>query len=232
MKNLTYCLCTLICTTSTSGMQNHPATRGAKRKIEALQAIKTLTPEQATQKLQAFIKKNRILPSNPYTLEELQTLINQGADVNTTVSQDTTALMRAAVYENLGAMRALIDAGADVNKRRDRDTALSCAIFYDRLAAVQLLIESRCSPHTLSDALVDAVMRNPNNKEIIQLLLDAGASPKVAIPYWGRGTIADHVLKRSLNESTSSEAPVFKEIWQLFINKHPELKQEHSQVTH
>lgn len=213
-----------IIVTTIHGMHNHPATRGAKRKLAEIEAIKTLTPAQATQKLQIFIKKHRIFPSNPYTLEELKTIISQGADVNTTVNQGTSALMRAAAYGNVEAMQALIEAGAEVNlqRRSARNTALDCTITYERISALKLLIESGAD---VDAALSFAILRSPNNK-IVKLLLDAGADPKKA-NYLGDSP-ADIVFRISTHNPHN---PKYKQTWQLFTQKYPELALTSEQAT-
>lgn len=209
---------------STQTMESHPVTRGAKRKLAELETIKSLTPKHATQKLQTFIKKHRIFPSNPYTLAELNTIIAQGANVNTAVNKGTTALMRAAAYGNLDALKALLQAGADVNTKSNihRYTALESAISYDRTAAVQLLIDAGANP---TSALSHAVVhRHCPNLAIIQTLLDAGANPKERMRF-SRMTIADFVLIES------GTYPAYKKTWQLFTQKYPDLHLTSQQAT-
>ncbi len=49
----------------------------------------------------------------------VQSLLSQGADVNTTDQFGGTALMVAAVNGHVATVEALIDAGADVNKKHN-----------------------------------------------------------------------------------------------------------------
>lgn len=210
----------------TIGMQNHPMTRGAKRKTEELQTYKTLTPEQATQQLQTFIKKHRIFPSNPYTLEELKALITQGADVNTQVNLGTTALMRAAAYGNIEAMQVLIDAGADVDIQRSRGkaTALSVAIQYEHLPAIELLIHAGAN---LDDAL-DCATIHTDNPKIAKVLLDAGALPDTMIV---QRVLTRGFFNNIFSNNRKERAKKYQEVWQMFVKKYPKLQLTSEQAT-
>ena len=59
--------------------------------------------------------------------DEIQFLVDRGADVNTKTGFGSTALMVAASEGHESTVRLLLSKGADVNGNRDRDTALSLA---------------------------------------------------------------------------------------------------------
>ena len=73
----------------------------------------------------------------------VQTLLNNGADVNATDEHGGTALMYAAVNGHTATVQALIDAGADVNKLHNfGKSALILAQEKGHTAVVGLLIQA------------------------------------------------------------------------------------------
>ena len=74
--------------------------------------------------------------------ELLPVLIHAGANVDTRDSKGATALVYAAIHGHLESARILIDAGADVNVRMGRTTALGFALEHGHGELVTLLLRS------------------------------------------------------------------------------------------
>jgi hypothetical protein len=76
-------------------------------------------------------------------VEELENVLGSQPVINSRDAHGVTPLMRAACYNRLEVVRALINNGADVNAvRSDGFTPLLLAIFYGHAAVVRLLCES------------------------------------------------------------------------------------------
>ena len=74
---------------------------------------------------------------------ELQTLLDAGADVNATGDDGETALMAAATRGHSEAAQTLLDAGADVNASADNgETALMYAALRGHPDTVQALLDA------------------------------------------------------------------------------------------
>ena len=92
-------------------------------------------------------------------------------------------LVDAAAGQDAAAVRALLDAGAEVNARRaDGATALLWAAHRDDLAMVELLLAAGADPNAADEHGVTPLMRASENASpgVVQALLDAGADPDAA----------------------------------------------------
>ena len=92
-------------------------------------------------------------------------------------------LVDAAAGQDAAAVRALLDAGAEVNARRaDGATALLWAAHRDDLAMVELLLAAGADPDAADEHGVTPLMRASENASpgVVQALLDAGADPGAA----------------------------------------------------
>ena len=77
-------------------------------------------------------------------LENVETLIEQGADVNEADDQGYTALMKAAQEGRVDVVETLLESGADVSARAnsfDKETALLVAAKHGHTDVVRVLIE-------------------------------------------------------------------------------------------
>ena len=97
-------------------------------------------------------------------------MVSRGADVNAQDEQDQTALIAAG--ENTDAVKALIEAGADVNlSNGDGNTAMMLGT----VAVQQLLKQAGASEKRLDDvALVEAA--GCGDVAMVETLLKAGAN--------------------------------------------------------
>ena len=116
-------------------------------------------------------------------LEEVKKLIAEGADVNAPLAGDIhkkTPLMCAAANGYVEIVRALLEAGADTEKKTFfKNTALILACMRGQSATVELLIAHRAQLNIAggtdeSTPLINAV--KAQNSEIVTKLLDAGAN--------------------------------------------------------
>lgn len=74
--------------------------------------------------------------------ELLPLLIEEGADLDTRDDKGGTALVYASIHGHIESARTLIDAGADVNVRMGRTTALGFALEHEHSELVKLLLRS------------------------------------------------------------------------------------------
>jgi len=120
----------------------------------------------------------------------IATLIGQGIDVNAQGTRGTTPLMSAAASASIDALRFLIRAGADPNRKAPRSkTALSMAIEYftpnhsegnknDFVTVVRELIAAGAEINVHDDNGLTPLLwaSAAGNEHIASVLLDAGAN--------------------------------------------------------
>ena len=118
-------------------------------------------------------------------LAEINELLAAGIDPNQEDRDGYTPLMEAASRDHEGAIIALIEAGADVNKKREpaEDTALHMAQQSNLPNIVELLLEAGANPN-VSDAykhipIIDASARGYT--EIVKLLIKYGANINISV---------------------------------------------------
>lgn len=139
------------------------------------------------------------------TVEQVQSLINSGADVNHASAEGLTPLALAAMESSdAQVIETLLKAGADVNAT-DADwgwTPLFLAAMnndnaqvIDTLVAYGANVDERCVGIN-STPLIDAVVHN-QNPEIILALLNAGADPNA---HDDRGLSATDYAQQSNNQ--------------------------------
>ena len=113
---------------------------------------------------------------------EVERLLNNGADVNSTDWNERTPLSHAAEYRQFGISRLLLERGAIVDTRdKAGRTPLSFAAESDRSAIVQLLldagadIDSKCD----DERTPLSYAAEGGNPQVIDLLLQNGADRTV-----------------------------------------------------
>ena len=74
--------------------------------------------------------------------ELLPLLIQAGANLDTRDNKDGTAVVYASIHGHLESAWILIEAGADVNVRKGRTTALGFALEHEHTEIVKLLLRS------------------------------------------------------------------------------------------
>lgn len=129
---------------------------------------------------------NNLLKRNWFekaTLEDIQTEINNGADVNATNNEGWTPLMFAIQNRcNLEIIKMLLNAGAKVNIKDNLHgmTPLMLAALCDETDIIPLLIEHGAEVNTKDSDEVTALMYAvPYNPKAIKILVDYGADVKV-----------------------------------------------------
>ncbi len=112
----------------------------------------------------------------------VRTLIAKGADVNAASEDDVlgsrTALMSAALSNNLGKTQALLGAGADVNRRNNGgETALTFAAFNGWAGVAKLLLargaDVNLVPESGNTALIQAA--GQGHADVVRLLVERRA---------------------------------------------------------
>lgn len=109
-------------------------------------------------------------------------LLRQGQSADDRDAAGLTALMWAARTGAVDAMRALLDAGADleVHDRRNGWTALFHAIHTRQVRAVRLLLDRGADPNAAADLGATPLMMAAADADpaVIELLLAHGADPR------------------------------------------------------
>ncbi len=115
-------------------------------------------------------------------LECARFLIEHGANVNAKDSRvGGWYPLRTAVYRSLEMMQLLLDGGADVNKSR----ALNCAISQGKMEIAEMLLsEYGANPNVIDVSetpLAEALRKYPDNHALIEMLLAHGADPNLGV---------------------------------------------------
>eukprot|EP00803_Ostreobium_quekettii_P011008 evm.model.scf_791.4 EVM.evm.TU.scf_791.4 scf_791:35567-44650(+) len=113
-------------------------------------------------------------------IDEVEQLIEDGADVDAVDGNGNTALMQATLDGELDVVRVLLDAGADVNKQGSFGaTAIRIAVEIEDAAILELLLKSGADTEVRDEEgatpLVAAVIFDA--LEMVKILLKAGADP-------------------------------------------------------
>lgn len=115
-------------------------------------------------------------------LPKLESMLKQGASVNTKDNHDVTPLMYAAAAGSVEAMKLLIDKGADVNARNMFE---STALIWSAtdIRKIKLLLDRGADVNAVSKqgrtTLLLAALSD-HSAEIVRLLIAKGAKTKVA----------------------------------------------------
>jgi len=121
-------------------------------------------------------------------LPAVQTLLEEGADVNAKDTYGFTALMTAAQKGHTEIVKLLLEKGADVNARNTSGTALCAALRGGHTDIVKLLLEKGADVNAeMIDGGTTALMmasRN-GNTEVVKLLLKKGADVNAKRTYDG-----------------------------------------------
>ena len=115
----------------------------------------------------------------------LRTLVEQGADVNATAGDGSTALLWASHRDLPESVDLLIRAGADVNRANDLGaTPLWAAGENGSVAVVELLLEAGANPNLAlrhGETTLMAAARS-GNAGVAELLLEHGSDPNATGP--------------------------------------------------
>ena len=116
--------------------------------------------------------------------EIVQSVIDLGADVNTTNNRNVTALMEACKEGNLDTIKTLLNAGADPNIADiDGHTWIHYAIIADNSKeTVQSIVSLGADVNTTNNHSITALMIAcmKGNIDAVDVLLHAGADPNIA----------------------------------------------------
>ena len=126
-----------------------------------------------------FMELVPLATTNPPSHAVIKLLIAHGMLANMKAYDGTTALMLAALSDDLEVMEALLRTGSDVNDARyDGVTALMCAVKKGSPEKVNMFLKAgadvNASDSNGMTALMQAAMNNPN-PEVVDLLMKAGA---------------------------------------------------------
>ncbi|WP_052015577.1 M48 family metallopeptidase [Alkalihalobacillus hemicellulosilyticus] len=113
--------------------------------------------------------------------QSLETLINDGADLEEADELGYTALQYSIQFDSPTAFHLLLNAGADPNSQSSTDHALQTAIFYENKAAVNKLIEYGADVNMLNDYDVSPLVYSIQYEyfTITELLLENDADPNL-----------------------------------------------------
>lgn len=111
-------------------------------------------------------------------------LIQAGADPNFQPSNGSTALMFAAIFNQVDAILALVQQRADLNLQTNHDgtTALMFAVQHGRTDALKALVQAGAAPNILNFAGKTALMiaQERGSEEMTQVLMKAQADVSAA----------------------------------------------------
>jgi ankyrin repeat protein len=118
-------------------------------------------------------------------LELVKTLIKSGADpfekTRFQGADNSTALMAAVFLDNVEMVKYFIELGVDINARDQYgDPAVNWATFFTyNIEIIKLLIDKGCDLNMINSqgraSLDHAINRNPPDKDVINMLKEAGA---------------------------------------------------------
>ncbi len=118
---------------------------------------------------------------NEKSLEEIEELVSEGADVNYKTINENTAIIYAINKENYKVLKYLIELGIDVNTiDGDGGIVLMDAVYKGNYDIVKLLIDSGADVNLVDNEGYSSLMFT-GKVNIIKLLLENGASPFVDV---------------------------------------------------
>jgi len=109
-------------------------------------------------------------------LAAVKLFLTAGMNPDVTDDEGGTALMHAAYQGQTKVVAALLRAGADVNQRKGRTTALLSAASGGHIESVRVLLDKGPDAEAIDAAFVEAV--RTRHHEIVRLLADKGAKVK------------------------------------------------------
>ena len=124
-----------------------------------------------------------LLSDGKFTLQQVQSLVNSGADVNATDKTAHTPLMYVSNYcestEQLDVVKFLLESGADVNAKDNEDnTPLMFASISGLADVMKTLIEAGANVEARNDkgyTPLTLIFTNSPSIEAVNLLIKAGA---------------------------------------------------------
>lgn len=101
------------------------------------------------------------------TVEKLEKMLSNGADVNAKDKNGTTVLMLYSSLSSIDIIRALLDNGADINAVNSRGgTALIAACQKNQREVIDLLLQRGANPHAQTSSGKTALDFMSNNKNL------------------------------------------------------------------
>jgi uncharacterized protein len=119
------------------------------------------------------------------SLERVQKLLDEGADVNSKTDNGLTALMMASQRNRIDVAKLLLDRGADVNARRNMDwTALMDSAVRGHMKLVKLLLDKGADVHakTADGRTALKIAEKEGHTQIVELLKAYGAIDYIIPP--------------------------------------------------